>query len=79
MYEGFGYIQCVGYYAYPFMITPITRYALEHGIQWSLWQIVLIWMIYVPALVLARLANWQKHTFRTNPYSPAIARKYIFV
>lgn len=75
MYEGFGYMLCEGYCAYPFMPTLVTKYAFEHGIHWNLWQLVTVWVIYLPALIMMRLTNSQKHAFRNNPFSPSVARK----
>lgn len=75
-YEGFGFFTCVGYPALPFTMAVIARYALEHGIDWSLWQVITVWCFFLPALFIYRAANSQKHRFRTNPYDPSVSCKF---
>lgn len=77
MYEGFGFMLCMGYCLFPFMTTLITKFAFEHGIHWQLWQLVVVWMFYLPAIIMYRVINAQKNAFRSNPYNPAVARKYF--
>lgn len=77
-YEGFGYMGCLGYASMPFFTPVIVRYCLEHGVHWAAWQLVAAWSLFLPAFYVYKAANAQKHCFRTNPYDPAVARKFLF-
>ncbi|XP_031825484.1 lamin B receptor isoform X2 [Nomia melanderi] len=72
MYEGTGYMLCTGYMLYPFLPTLITKYALVNKIKFSYLCGCPVFF-FVVGYLLYRISNSQKHEFRKNPLSPAVA------
>ncbi|RXG61828.1 Lamin-B receptor [Armadillidium vulgare] len=71
---GTGLVLCVFYMTMPFLFTFDTRYVLNHGDDMPWYCLTAIVALYVIGYLVMKGANSQKHTFRTNPAHPSVAR-----
>ncbi|XP_034950405.1 delta(14)-sterol reductase TM7SF2 [Chelonus insularis] len=67
MYEGTGYMTCVGNLLYPFLITLGPRYLLMQKINQPN-VLHFVGFTFLVGYLIYRLSNLQKDKFRTNPY-----------
>lgn len=74
MYEGTGYMLCIGYLMYPFLCTLPARYALYHKVPQSPYILALLVVCFFIGYGLFRYCNSQKDEFRKNPLAPRLAR-----
>nr|XP_034177107.1 delta(14)-sterol reductase TM7SF2 isoform X2 [Osmia lignaria] len=72
MYEGTGYMLCVGYFLFPFLPTLTTKYMLYHKTQLSYLNVLPV-LPFIIGYLLYRISNLQKNEFRQNPLSPSLA------
>ncbi|XP_058802204.1 delta(14)-sterol reductase TM7SF2-like [Phymastichus coffea] len=73
VYEGTGYMLSVGYLIYPYLGTITTRYLLAHKIHQPMYLIAFCTILFIIGLYIYRASNNQKHEFRKNPFSLAVA------
>ncbi|XP_015610469.1 delta(14)-sterol reductase [Cephus cinctus] len=73
LYEGTGYMLCVGHLLYPFLSTLSTRYLLHHKIEQLEYLLAVPVLCFLIGYILYRLSNSQKNGFRKNPLSPALS------
>lgn len=74
-YEGFGYMTGIGYLIYPFMMSSVTKYVIDHNINLPVWTLTGTNLLFILGYVLFRGSNNQKDAFRKNPYDPSLSRK----
>lgn len=71
MYEGTGYMLCVGHLLYPFLPTILSKYMFFRRTQINYLFAIPI-LTFIIGYIIYRMSNSQKNEFRKNPYSPAL-------
>nr|XP_033324169.1 delta(14)-sterol reductase TM7SF2 [Megalopta genalis] len=72
MHEGTGYMLSTGYMLFPFLPTITTKFALYNKTRFS-YLLGFPVFFFIIGYLLYRFSNSQKHEFRRNPLSPAVA------
>lgn len=74
--EGLGFMGAFGYFVYPHLVGMFSKFILDHNVRLCRVDSYLTTFVFLFGLILARVTDRQKHAFRLNPYSPAVARKF---
>ncbi|KAL6265496.1 hypothetical protein P5V15_002292 [Pogonomyrmex californicus] len=71
MYEGTGYMTCVGHLLSPFLTTLTTRFMLYQKMKFNYFASIFV-LSFITGYILYRSSNLRKNEFRKNPISPKV-------
>ncbi|CAH0553347.1 unnamed protein product [Brassicogethes aeneus] len=72
-HSGFGYAAAIGSLLYPFVFAPVIRHIVYLNVKHNVWVLSTISLVFLIGYIFYRVSNNQKHAFKKNPYSPAVA------